>query len=38
MYSLTSDGPTDNMLQGGTFQTYKTVNFGSRPEEAFSAF
>ncbi len=33
---FTSDGPTDCMLQGGTLpEVFKTVNFGSRPEEAF---
>lgn len=33
---FTSDGPTDLMLQGGTLEnTLATVNFGSRPEEAF---
>lgn len=33
---FTSDGPTDEMLQGGTLpDVYKTVNFGSRPEQAF---
>ncbi|MFW5980892.1 MAG: glycoside hydrolase family 35 protein, partial [Halanaerobiaceae bacterium] len=33
---FTSDGPTDSMLQGGTLpDIYKTVNFGSRPEESF---
>lgn len=34
---FTSDGPTDVMLQGGTLPgVLKTVNFGSRPKEAFS--
>jgi len=34
---FTSDGPTDEMLQGGTLpDVFKTVNFGSRPEEAFA--
>ena len=33
---FTSDGPTDEMLQGGTLpDVFKTVNFGSRPEEGF---
>ena len=33
---FTSDGPMDEMLRGGTLpDVYKTVNFGSRPEEAF---
>ena len=33
---FTSDGPTDEMLQGGTLpDIFKTVNFGSRPEEGF---
>jgi len=33
---FTSDGPTDQMLQGGTLpDVLKTVNFGSRPEESF---
>lgn len=33
---FTSDGPEDHMLQGGTLPgMLKTVNFGSRPEEAF---
>jgi len=32
---FTSDGPTDLMLRGGTLpDLLKTVNFGSRPEEA----
>lgn len=36
---FTSDGPTDAMLQGGTLPgTLATVNFGSRPEEAFELF
>lgn len=36
---FTSDGPTDGMLQGGALPgTLATVNFGSRPEEAFSLF
>ena len=34
---FTSDGPDDLMLQGGTLPgVMKTVNFGSRPEEAFA--
>jgi len=34
---FTSDGPTDMMLQGGTLpDVFKTVNFGSRHEEAFA--
>jgi len=34
---FTSDGPADEMLQGGTLpDVFKTVNFGSRPEEAFA--
>ncbi len=34
---FTSDGPCDQMLQGGTLEgIWKTVNFGSRPEEAFA--
>ncbi len=34
---FTSDGPTDHMLQGGTLpDVFKTVNFGSRPEQAFA--
>ena len=34
---FTSDGPADHMLQGGTLpDVYKTVNFGSRPQEAFN--
>ncbi len=34
---FTSDGPCDWMLQGGTLpHLLKTVNFGSRPEEAFA--
>ncbi|RAV19912.1 glycoside hydrolase family 35 protein [Paenibacillus contaminans] len=33
---FTSDGPTDVMIQGGTVPgVLETVNFGSRPEEAF---
>ena len=33
---FTSDGPEDLMLAGGTLpDVYKTVNFGSRPAEAF---
>ena len=33
---FTSDGPTDYMLKGGTIEdVYKTVNFGSRSDEAF---
>jgi len=33
---FTSDGPMDEMLNGGTLpDVYKTVNFGSRPEEGF---
>jgi beta-galactosidase len=33
---LTSDGPSDEMLQYGTLpHVYKTANFGSRPGEAF---
>ncbi|TVY11803.1 glycoside hydrolase family 35 protein [Paenibacillus cremeus] len=36
---FTSDGPEDGMLQGGTLpDTLATVNFGSRPEEAFAKF
>lgn len=36
---FTSDGPTDQMLQGGTLpDALATVNFGSRPEEAFAKF
>ncbi|MGQ7884585.1 beta-galactosidase [Paenibacillus sp. WC2504] len=36
---FTSDGPEDGMLQGGTVPgTLATVNFGSRPEEAFEKF
>lgn len=32
---FTSDGPTDLMLKGGTLdKVLKTVNFGSKPEEA----
>ncbi|MEX3615919.1 glycoside hydrolase family 35 protein [Paenibacillus glucanolyticus] len=34
---FTSDGPTDGMLQGGTVpDVLATVNFGSRPGEAFA--
>jgi len=34
---FTSDGPTDGMLQGGTVPgVTATVNFGSRPGEAFA--
>lgn len=34
---FTSDGPTDEMLQGGTLPSvFKTANFGSRPQEAFT--
>ncbi|MEK6992131.1 beta-galactosidase family protein [Paenibacillus sp. FSL K6-1566] len=34
---FTSDGPTDGMLQGGTVPgVTATVNFGSRPSEAFA--
>jgi beta-galactosidase len=34
---FTSDGPTDEMLQGGTLpDIFKTVNFGTRPQEAFA--
>ncbi|MEG2017475.1 MAG: beta-galactosidase [Clostridium sp.] len=33
---FTSDGPTDYMLKGGTLEdVYKTVNFGSKSDEAF---
>lgn len=33
---FTSDGPADVMLTGGSLpDVYKTVNFGSKPEEAF---
>lgn len=33
---FTSDGPTDNMLSGGTLKhIWKTINYGSRTEEAF---
>lgn len=33
---FTSDGPTDYMLKGGTLEgVYKTVNFGSKSNEAF---
>lgn len=36
---FTSDGPEDGMLQGGTVPgTLATVNFGSKPEEAFDKF
>ncbi|MGO4107673.1 beta-galactosidase [Paenibacillus sp. YAF4_2] len=36
---FTSDGPTDQMLQGGTLpDVLATVNFGSRPEEEFAKF
>ncbi|WP_090585873.1 MULTISPECIES: beta-galactosidase family protein [unclassified Paenibacillus] len=36
---FTSDGPTDQMLQGGTLPgVLATVNFGSRPEEGFEKF
>jgi beta-galactosidase len=36
---FTSDGPTDQMLQGGTLPgVLATVNFGSRPEEGFAKF
>ncbi|UKS25267.1 beta-galactosidase [Paenibacillus sp. HWE-109] len=36
---FTSDGPEDGMLQGGTVPgTLATVNFGSKPEEAFEKF
>jgi len=36
---FTSDGPTDQMLQGGTIPgVLATVNFGSRPEEEFAKF
>ncbi|WP_079913099.1 beta-galactosidase [Paenibacillus sp. 32352] len=36
---FTSDGPTDGMLQGGTLpDVLATVNFGSKPEEAFEKF
>lgn len=34
---FTSDGPTDSMLQGGSVENVlATVNFGSRPTEAFN--
>ncbi len=34
---LTSDGPTDRMLQGGTLpDVFKTANFGSRAAESFA--
>lgn len=33
---FTSDGPTDYMLKGGTLEdVYRTVNFGSKSDEAF---
>ena len=33
---FTSDGPYDHMLNGGTLpECFQTVNFGSRPQEAF---
>nr|WP_246427741.1 beta-galactosidase family protein [Paenibacillus phyllosphaerae] len=36
---FTSDGPTDQMLQGGSLpDVLATVNFGSRPEEEFAKF
>ncbi|ULL15391.1 beta-galactosidase [Paenibacillus sp. H1-7] len=36
---FTSDGPTDQMLQGGTLPgVLATVNFGSRPAESFAKF
>ncbi|MFC5450358.1 glycoside hydrolase family 35 protein [Paenibacillus aestuarii] len=36
---FTSDGPEHGMLQGGTVPgTLATVNFGSKPEEAFHTF
>ncbi|MGO4545999.1 beta-galactosidase family protein [Paenibacillus sp. 2TAB23] len=36
---FTSDGPTDQMLQGGTLpDVLATVNFGSRPEQEFAKF
>ncbi|WP_372009496.1 beta-galactosidase family protein [Paenibacillus chitinolyticus] len=36
---FTSDGPTDEMLQGGTLpDVLATVNFGSRSEESFAKF
>ncbi|MHA6485086.1 glycoside hydrolase family 35 protein [Paenibacillus sp. strain BS8-2] len=36
---FTSDGPTDQMLQGGTLPgVLATSNFGSRPEEEFAKF
>lgn len=36
---FTSDGPGDGMLQGGSVPgVLATVNFGSRPEEAFKKF
>lgn len=35
---FTSDGGCDHMLQGGTLpEIWKTVNFGSRPQEQFDA-
>jgi beta-galactosidase len=34
---FTSDGPTDLMLESGTLpDVFKTVNFGSKPDEAFN--
>lgn len=34
---FTSDGPSDIMLTGGTLpEVFKTVNFGSHPEEGFN--
>jgi beta-galactosidase len=34
---FTSDGPSDEMLQGGTLPgLLKTVNFGTKPQEAFA--
>lgn len=34
---FTSDGPTDYMLKGGTLEdVYKTINFGSKSDEAFN--
>jgi beta-galactosidase len=34
---FTSDGPTDLMLESGILRdVFKTVNFGSKPEEAFN--
>ncbi len=36
---FTADGPTDRMLTGGTLPgVWKTVNFGSRADQAFSIF